>query len=85
METKLTLRIDYVVIARAKRWAKARGVSLSQAVSSFFDNMTETRRPSQPVLSPWVKRLSIRNSPYRSVSDEEIQDRRHSELERKHR
>ena len=85
METKLTLRIDSVVIERAKRWAKIRGVSLSQAISSFFENVSETRKSAPPALSPWVKRLSIKNSPCQKLTDQEIRDLRHSDLERKHR
>ena len=55
MQTKLTLRLDEEQIARAKTWAKRRGISLSQAVASFFDQLPSKK--SNPDLDPWTRRL----------------------------
>lgn len=56
MNTKLTLRIDSELIEKAKRWSKKRNISLSKAVSNFFENMDESDL-STDELSPWVKSL----------------------------
>lgn len=37
MEAKLTLRLDDVLIGRAKRYAAARETSVSQLVAGYFD------------------------------------------------
>jgi hypothetical protein len=40
MEAKLTLRLDDVLIGRAKRYAAARETSVSQLVAGYFDLLT---------------------------------------------
>jgi hypothetical protein len=53
MQTKLTLRLDDNLIARAKAWAAARGVSLSEAVAELFSQL-----PHEPTeLSTWTQLL----------------------------
>ena len=37
MQTKLTLRMDSALIDKAKKWARARNVSLSEAMAGFFE------------------------------------------------
>lgn len=54
MQTKLTLRLDDRLIARAKEWAQVRDVSLSQAVAEFFEQLTAE---SQPPETTWTRRL----------------------------
>lgn len=55
MQTKLTLCLDQQLIQKAKRWAKARNLSLSEAVANFFRQLPD---PEQPVeLSPWTRSL----------------------------
>ena len=39
MQTKLTLRMDSGLIEKAKKWARARNVSLSEAMASFFETL----------------------------------------------
>jgi antitoxin component of RelBE/YafQ-DinJ toxin-antitoxin module len=43
--SKLTLSVDEDVIARAKRYASKRGVSLSQLVETYLDEVSEPRIP----------------------------------------
>ena len=46
MQTKLTLRLDERLIRRAKVWARARGVSLSDAVAAIFAQLAQL--PDEP-------------------------------------
>jgi len=84
MQTKLTLRLDESVIARAKTWARKRGVSLSQAVASLFEQL-----PGAPekALSPWTQKLvgiAVRGK-RRPLSDEAIRRAHLGHLEEKYR
>ena len=54
MATKLTLRLDEVVIRNAKRAARIRGVSLSQMVAGYFQAVSEGKNEkteATPVLA----------------------------------
>ena len=46
MKTKLTLTIDAELLPRAKRYARARGVSLSSLVEDALRGMTSKEAPS---------------------------------------
>ena len=84
MDTKLTLRMDSELIVKAKEWARERGISLSHVIATFFETVTDDSKHSEKI-SPWVKSLSIRSSPYRKLTDREIKAMRYSNLEKKHR
>lgn len=84
---KLTLSIDPVVIARAKRYAKARGTSVSRLVEQMLDlassdatlsRDSRTRQAPPPELPPVLARL--RGSLKRGTVDDY-----RAYLERKHR
>ncbi len=54
MSTKLTLRLDETLINKAKKTAKARGVSLSKLVSDYFQSVLSRQKKGiieSPVLS----------------------------------
>jgi len=51
MKTKLTLRMDEVVVRRAKSEAKRRGKSVSQMVSEFVDSLGAAK-PGKQDLPP---------------------------------
>jgi antitoxin component of RelBE/YafQ-DinJ toxin-antitoxin module len=54
MATKLTLRLDEKIIRDAKRAARARGVSLSEMVSGYFQAVCKRKAfqiPTTPVLA----------------------------------
>lgn len=55
MRTKLTLRMDEESIARAKRYAAERGVSVSQLVENFFEALGE--EDDELAMSPLVKSI----------------------------
>jgi antitoxin component of RelBE/YafQ-DinJ toxin-antitoxin module len=55
MQTKLTLRMDDELIKKAKQWAETRGISLSELVAQFFDQLPNTHKLVE--LSPWTRKL----------------------------
>ncbi len=57
MNTKLTIKLDGNVIARAKNYAKKRNTSLSKMIESYLDSVT---KPDQSgiEITPLVKSLS---------------------------
>lgn len=52
MQTKLTLRLDAVLIEQAKAQARRNGKSLSQLVADYFAQLGET--PAQSSLPPTI-------------------------------
>jgi Family of unknown function (DUF6364) len=85
MQTKLTLRLDDAVIRRAKAWARARGVSLSEAVAAFFAQLPEDSDGAAPRVGPWTRRLIGAGGPAPADgSDEEVRRRHRDHLERKY-
>ena len=84
MQTKLTLRLDERVIVRAKSWARRRGVSLSQAVASLFEQLPGA---SDQTLAPWTQELLgiAARGKGRPLSDEAIRRAHLKHLAEKHR
>jgi hypothetical protein len=86
MQTKLTLRLDDAVIRRAKVWAHARGVSLSEVVSGFFAQLPdEAADDVAPKVGAWTRRLIGAAGPGPAAqSDAEVRQRYRDYLERKY-
>lgn len=84
MHTKLTLRLEERLIVRAKNWARKRGVSLSQAVASLFEQLSAEGEGN---LSPWTEKLvgAARRKKRRRFSDEAVRRSYLDHLEEKHR
>ena len=57
MTTKLTLTLDDKVIQGAKRYARAKGRSVSELVESYFKSLTEPDQEPSEKLAPTVKSL----------------------------
>ena len=55
--SKLTLSVDDETIRFAKAWARKRGLSLSQAVSVFFDSLAASRKAPEE-MPPILKKLT---------------------------
>ncbi len=85
MQTKLTLRMDSGLIEKAKKWARARNVSLSEAMAGFFETLASGSVSRNDEISPWVRNLSIGKTTSRRLTDRQIRQKRIDELERKHR
>ena len=87
MHTKLTLRLEDDLVEKAKAWAKARQISLSQVVAEFFAQLPEEGgATTQPRLSPWTRRLT-RTAARKATdrTDEEMRDEYLDYLEAKHK
>jgi hypothetical protein len=54
---KLTLSVDDAVIQAVKKWARARGLSFSQMVSTFFVSVTRSKQPPDE-MPPVLKKLA---------------------------
>ncbi|WP_457654689.1 DUF6364 family protein [Rhodocaloribacter sp.] len=86
MQTKLTLRLDEELIRKAKRYARARGKSVSQLVADHFRALTGTKeaRLDEEELPPVTRSLLGAFVGERDVpADPEEAYRKH--LEDKHR
>ncbi|MCX6258255.1 MAG: DUF6364 family protein [Bacteroidia bacterium] len=57
METKLTLRLDKLVIEKAKSYANSHHISLSRMIESYLDSMTK-KDTAVIEITPLVKSLS---------------------------
>jgi hypothetical protein len=71
MATKLTLRLDEGIIRDAKRAARARGVSLSEMVSGYFQaicNGTALKIADTPVLEEISGILSAKADPKKLIA-----------------
>ncbi len=66
MSTKLTLTVDKNVIDRAKKYAKARGRSLSEIIENLLIGITSEEVEDEQEISPIVK--SLRGS-FKAPSD----------------
>jgi len=55
--SKLTLSVDDETIRFAKAWARKRGLSLSQAVSVFFDSLAASRKLPEK-MPPILRKLT---------------------------
>lgn len=78
MTTKLTLTLDDKVIQKAKRYARAKGRSVSELVESYFKSITELNGNQLEELTPSVKSLmgsfkAPKNFDYKKVLRDEKQ------------
>jgi len=55
--SKLTLSVDDETIRLAKAWARKRGLSLSQAVSVFFDSLAASKKLPEE-MPPILRKLT---------------------------
>lgn len=87
MHTKLTLRLEETLVEKAKAWAKAHQVSLSQAVAEFFAQLPEKgEKRGLSSLSPWTRRLAgVAAGKRTAPTDEEIRRDYLDHLAEKHR
>lgn len=77
MQTKLTLRINDQLIAKAKRVAQRKGMSVSQMVAKLIETMPETEVKDEDWvedLDSWTKSLYGVASSVVHVSDEELKE-----------
>ena len=81
MQTKLTLRMEDSLIVAAKQWADDNGVSLSQAVASWFA-MLPRKAQHDGLLDPDVAALiGIGGTP---LTDAEVRDMMQERAAQKH-
>ena len=84
MQTKLTLRLEERLIVRAKAWARRRGISLSETVTTLFEQLPAS---SERTLAPWTQKLVgiAARRKRRPLSDADVRRARLDQLAEKHR
>jgi hypothetical protein len=84
MQTKLTLRLEESLIVRAKAWARRRGVSLSETVTTLFEQLPAS---SERTLTPWTQKLVgiAARGKGRPLSDAAVRRAHLDQLAEKHR
>jgi hypothetical protein len=78
--SKLTLSVDGAVVARAKRYARTRGTSVSRLVEEYLEMLSERPSDSRQAVTPVLRRL---RAELKGVSADVADYRRY--LERKYR
>ena len=78
MTTKLTLTLNDKVIRAARRYAKAKGRSVSELVESYFKSITELNGDQSDELTSSEKSLmgsfrAPKNFDYKKILDDEKQ------------
>ena len=72
MDSKLTLRLDVDTIEAAKRYAAARGSSVSQIVEDYFSRLAEaapsTAIPKSSITAKLDRKSTRLNSSHPSIS-----------------
>ena len=58
MDSKLTLKLNQIVIEKAKVYAKAKKTSVSKLIENYLQNITENSSKKKPDISPTVESLS---------------------------
>ena len=81
MHTKLTLRLDDGLIARAKAWSELHSISLSQAVAAMFSQLPDPQAATSE-LTVWTRQFVGIAGPVRT--DAEVRDLVRSRALRRH-
>jgi hypothetical protein len=58
MDSKLTLKLNQIVIEKAKEYAKAKKTSVSKLIENYLQNITENSSKKKPDISPTVESMS---------------------------
>lgn len=58
MITKLTLKLDKDILAKAKVYAKIKGISLNKLVEGYFKSLIKQAKTKDPDSTPLVNELS---------------------------
>ena len=82
MQTKLTVRLDKSLIDKAKFWAHARQISVSQLVAEVFAQLPD--ETGSPALSPWTQRLLGVAKTAGEMTDADVRRDYHHYLEEKY-
>jgi hypothetical protein len=83
MQTKLTVRLNKNLIDKAKLWAHAHQISVSQLVAEVFAQLPD--ETGSPALSPWTQRLPGVAKAAGEMTHADIERDYHRYLEEKYR
>jgi hypothetical protein len=57
MNTKLTLRLNHILIGRAKKYARHKNKSISQIVGDYFNAIQDSPKKGPPKIGPITHQL----------------------------
>jgi hypothetical protein len=69
MQTKLTLSLEGSLVEKAKAWAGARGLSLSEAVAELLRQLRDEGEEAE--LSPWLRGLAGIGAPGEAMQSDD--------------
>ncbi len=72
MDSKLTLKLNADVIAKAKRYAKENNSSLSRMIEAYLLQLTNNKPTEEIKISPFVKSLQSGVQIPNELSDKDI-------------
>lgn len=84
MDTKLTLKLDQGIIAKAKKYASKNNSSLSRLIENYLDSLTNEQKDDFEI-SPFVKSISNGNSIPTDIDDKKLREEYIDYLEKKYR
>ena len=84
MDTKLTLKLNESVIARAKKYAANKKMSLSGLIENYLDSLTREQKDEHKI-SPFVKSIATGKSIPADVEQRELKEGYISFLEQKYK
>lgn len=83
MDSKLTIKLDEDVIARAKKYASVKNLSLSRLIENYLDSLTQQQSDDFEI-SPFVKSIASGNSVELDADWKELRDDYVEYLDKKH-
>jgi len=84
MDSKLTLKLDENIIARAKKYAADKKLSLSRLIEMYLDSLTNDNKDDFEI-SPFVKSISNGKQIPNDVEQGKLKDDRIDYLEKKYK
>lgn len=84
MDTKLTLKLNEGIIAKAKKYASKNNSSLSRLIENYLDSLTSEQKDDFEI-SPFVKSISNGNSIPTDIDDKKLREEYIDYLEKKYR
>lgn len=84
MDSKLTLKLNEKVIARAKKYASTKKLSLSRLIENYLDSITQEKSDDFEI-SPFVKSISSGKSIPADFDGKKLREDYAEYLDKKHR
>ena len=84
MDSKLTLKLDENIIARAKKYAAEKKMSLSRLIEIYLDSLTNDEKDDFEI-SPFVKSIANGKQIPINIDEKKLKDDRIDYLDQKYK